>query len=87
MGRIPAWLASIDRTVPSASTGSPTTRYSSVRLHVEIATASWTSPEPRRSRRKSAARAAGSASRSRTSTGAVLCETPIASSSLISLPR
>ncbi len=53
-----------------------------MRLQVEIATASWTSAAPRRSRRNSAARASGSARRSRTSTGAVLCETPIASSSL-----
>ena len=43
----------------SASTGSPTTRYSSVRLQVEIATASWTSAAPRRSRTNSSARGVG----------------------------
>ena len=69
--------------VVSASTSSPTARYSSVRLQVESATASWMCSVETSSRSTLAARPSGSATRSRSSTGAVLWEMPSASSSLI----
>src|SRR5829696_4749413 len=55
VGRTPARRARCPSTVLSASTGSPTTRYSSVRLHVESTTASEISGSPTSSRMKRSA--------------------------------
>ena len=54
-----------------------------MRLQVEIAAASWIPSAAVSSRRAPTARPSVSESRSRRSSGAVLCETPRASSSLI----
>src|SRR5688572_7890316 len=73
--------ASTPRAVLSAATGSVTTRYSSVRLQVESATASLIGSVAVRSARTLTDRPSVRARRSRSSSGAVLWETPRASSS------
>src|SRR5687767_3327324 len=71
--------------VLSATTSSPTTMWSSVRLQVESATASRISFVDTSSRITLTALPSGSATRSRSSTGAVLCEMPISRSPFIYL--
>src|SRR4051794_17631806 len=73
------------RTAVSASTGSPTTRYSSVRLQVDNTTASWTSGCSRSSPSSRSAARSVSAMRSRRASGAVLYEVPSAISSDMAL--
>src|SRR3954447_19422348 len=82
---MPAWRDRADRASDSASTGSAAIRYISVRLHVEIATASCTSTARTSSPSSDAARPSGSESRSRRASVAVLCDAPMASSSFIAI--
>src|SRR5215213_3352734 len=76
-----ACLVRTPSAVDSASTVAETTRYSSVRLQVEIAAASWLPSEEVSSRSAPTALPSVSESRSRRSSGAVLWETPSARSS------
>src|SRR3954447_8104283 len=84
---MPAWRDRADRASDSASTGSAAIRYISVRLHVEIATASCTSTARTSSPSSDAAWPSGSDRRSRRASEAVLCDAPIASSSFIAILR
>src|SRR5438093_6928600 len=87
VGRMPARTASMPSTAVSAPTGSCVVTSTSVRLHVEITTASSIAGAATASRAKRSASVSPMATRSRRATGAVLWEMPRHSNSLIRRPR